>query len=74
MYIGTELISGVFVERIQAGRWLVRSTLNADKTPVRVGEILGRAGKYVAFTMKGDRVSESRTLKSSVGALSQRET
>ena len=62
MFIGKEVVAGVFVERVHSGRWMVRSNLNAGKTPERVGEVMGRPGRYVAFTMKGDRISVQRSL------------
>lgn len=71
MFIGKEIVAGVFIEQVQGGRWLVRSNLRSGKDPDRVGEVTGRAGKYVAFTMRGDRVAVVRTLKSAVMAVSK---
>ena len=73
MDFGKEVLAGVFVELVQEGRWLVRSSLKSSKTSERVGEVMGRPGKYVAFTMKGQRVCVSKTLKGAALKISEEE-
>jgi hypothetical protein len=68
VFVGDLVDDGTYAEEISAGRSVIRQ-IRADGHAHRIGEVMGRQGRYVALRMSGEQVAVHPTLEAAAAAL-----
>jgi hypothetical protein len=68
LFVGREIRTDVFSEKVASCRYLVRCSINATH-PRRMGEVMGSNGRFQAMTMAGDHVGNASSLMDAVDML-----
>ena len=69
VFVGRKIGAGVFAEKVMEARWTIRSTRPPMMNPARVGEVLGRNGRFVACLTTGENVGITSSLRKAADLL-----
>lgn len=69
LFVGRELRPNVFAEKVASGRWMIRKASASGHMPMRIGEVMGGNGQYLACTCKGDVKGKAGSLADAVSVL-----
>jgi hypothetical protein len=68
VYCGRRIAPGVYAEKIESGRYLIRRAIGSSHAERR-GEVVGSSGTYQALTMTGECVAREQSLRAAALAL-----
>lgn len=69
LFVGREVRPNTFAESVAAGRWMIRKAEAAGHMPMRIGEVMGGNGQYLACTCKGDVKGKAPNLDGAIAIL-----
>lgn len=69
LYVGREVSPNVFAEKVATGRWMIRKAESTGHMPMRIGEVMGGNGQFLACTCKGDVKGKAGNLLGAVAIL-----
>ena len=69
LYVGREIRPNVFAEKVASGRWMIRKAAQTGDMPMRLGEVMGGNGQFLACTCKGDVKGKAHNLSAAATIL-----